>query len=144
MGLMIPIRNQLSAVVFSKTMRKKDVKGLQKESEKSNQESINTDEEEDELQNMKQGAINLLAVDSDRVALFCAMSNIFVESFFGTLFGFVFIIIILGFVLPSHPIYREMLTRLSQLAELDCRSAGDSSYDPHQYLFLEEIFQGAR
>jgi hypothetical protein len=89
-------------------MRKKDVKGLQKESEKSDVESPNTDKDEDELQNMKQGAINLLAVDSDRVALFCGLSNVFVESFFGTLFGFSFIIIILGFVLlPICVIYQE-------------------------------------
>ncbi|KAA8894873.1 P-loop containing nucleoside triphosphate hydrolase protein [Sphaerosporella brunnea] len=96
MGLMIPIRNQLSAVVFSKTFRKKDVKGLQKESERNDQEPTKADEDEVELQNMKQGAINLLAVDSDRIALFCAMSNVFVESFFGTMLGFVFVVFILG------------------------------------------------
>jgi hypothetical protein len=94
-------------------MRKKDVKGLQKESEKSDAEGPKPDnDDEDELQNMKQGAINLLAVDSDRVALYCAMSNVFVESFFGTLFGFVFIIMLLGFVLLIYVIStsRKMLT----------------------------------
>ncbi|KAF8541671.1 P-loop containing nucleoside triphosphate hydrolase protein [Trichophaea hybrida] len=91
MGLMIPIRSQLSAVVFSKTMRKKDVKGSQ-----TDEPTITRDEKEDELKNMKQGVINLLSVDSERIAVFCAMSNIFIESFVGTVFGFSFIVIVLG------------------------------------------------
>jgi ABC-type bacteriocin/lantibiotic exporter with double-glycine peptidase domain len=45
---------------------------------------------------MKQGVINLLSVDSERIAVFCAMSNIFIESFVGTVFGFSFIVIVLG------------------------------------------------
>jgi len=96
MGLLIPIRSQLSAVVFSKTMRKKDVKGSQKDNDSQDDPTSTRDEEEDELKNMKQGVINLLAVDSERIAVFCAMTFIFVESFVGTLFGFSFIVIILG------------------------------------------------
>ena len=93
MGLMIPIRSQLSAVVFSKTMRKKDVKGTQGEDDKPDAAGK---EGEDELKNTKQGVINLLSVDSERVAMYCAMSNILIESFVGTTFGFAFIIVILG------------------------------------------------
>ncbi|KAF8242865.1 P-loop containing nucleoside triphosphate hydrolase protein [Wilcoxina mikolae CBS 423.85] len=96
MGLMIPIRSQLSAVVFSKTMRKKDVKGSQKDNDNQGEPTSTRDEEEDELKNMKQGVINLLSVDSERIAVFCAMSNIFIESFVGTIFGFSFIVIVLG------------------------------------------------
>lgn len=109
MGLLIPIRTQLSAVVFSKTMRKKDVKGTQKEKENSNpgpadaeEDGKAEDEDEDELSGTKQGATNLLSVDSERIALFTAMSNVFVECVVGGIFGFSFIVIILGFVLQSY------------------------------------------
>lgn len=104
MGLMIPIRSQLSAVVFSKTVRKKDVKGTQKEDDKADGSASRTPadgakkegEGEDELKDMKQGVVNLLSVDSERIALFCAWSSIFVASFVGTTFGFAFVITILG------------------------------------------------
>jgi ABC-type multidrug transport system fused ATPase/permease subunit len=96
---MIPIRSQLSAAVFAKTMRKKDVKGTQQEDEKEPAEetgSSKSDEDEDELKNMKQGTINLLSVDAERIALFTALSNILIESLVGTTYGFAFIWIMLG------------------------------------------------
>jgi ABC-type multidrug transport system fused ATPase/permease subunit len=99
MGLLIPIRSQLSAVVFSKTMRKKDVKGTQQQSDSANSSQDNLSEatsDEDALKNMKQGVINLLAVDSERISLFCAMSNVLVECFVGTFFGVGFIMMVLG------------------------------------------------
>jgi hypothetical protein len=75
------------------------VKGLQEASE--GQDDTNSDkssetDEEDELKNMKQGAINLLSVDAERVALFGVISNSAIESFFGALYGFSFIIVTLG------------------------------------------------
>lgn len=103
MGLLIPIRSQLSAIVFAKTMRKKDIKGAQKgkDAETMNDAaSIDSkDGGEDELKNMKQGTINLLAVDSSRIAEFTAFSNIFAEAFFGMLFGFSLLISIIGSVI---------------------------------------------
>lgn len=79
MGLLIPVRSQLSAIVFAKTMRKKDIKGSQKEKDaetidtKNNNDAASTHskgDDKDELKNMKQGTINLLAVDSSRIAEF--------------------------------------------------------------------------
>jgi len=97
MGLLIPIRNQLAAVVFSKTLRKKDIKGTQNADGPVGDEE--NEDDEHELKDTKQGVINLLSVDSERIATFYALSNIFVESFIGTTLGFIFIIVILGFVL---------------------------------------------
>lgn len=119
MGLLIPVRSQLSAIVFAKTMRKKDIKGAQKEKDaetmgtKNNDDAASTSskgDDKDELKNMKQGTINLLAVDSSRIAEFTAFSNIFAESFFGMLFGFSLLIGIIGSVTfsPTEPGDRKL------------------------------------
>lgn len=104
MGLMIPVRGQLSAIVFSKTMRKKDVKGMQtgKDSEATNDANYNNKtasgaDDEDELKNMKQGTINLLAIDSSRVAEFTSFSSAFFQAIFEMFFGFSLLINIIGF-----------------------------------------------
>lgn len=111
MGLLIPIRSQLSAIVFAKTMRKKDIKGSQKGKDaetmdtKDNDDAASTDsksDDKDELKNMKQGTINLLAVDSSRIAEFAAFGNVFSESFFGMVFGFSLLISIIGSVFFFH------------------------------------------
>lgn len=102
---MIPIRGQLSAIVFSKTMRKKDVKGMQtgKDSEATNDTTDNNktasgpSDDEDELKNMKQGTINLLAIDSSRVAEFTSFSSAFFQAIFEMFFGFSLLINIIGF-----------------------------------------------
>jgi len=80
-GLNIPIRSQLSAVVFRKTLLKKDVKGSQKVEEGEQEEG--EDGDDDDLKNLKQGKINLLAIDASRIAELAAYSNIFAESLFG-------------------------------------------------------------
>lgn len=104
MGLMIPVRGQLSAIVFSKTMRKKDVKGMQKgktsePTDDANNNKLTTDggdDDDDELKNMKQGTINLLAIDSSRVAEFTSFSSGFFQAIFEMLFGFSLLINIIG------------------------------------------------
>lgn len=126
MGLMIPIRSQLSAIVFSKTLRKKDIKGTQKGDDaetmeaKKNDDAVSTDskgDDKDELKNMKQGTINLLAVDSARIAEFTAFSNIFAESLFGMIFGFSLLISIIGSVFLSPlELSGRKLTLVSTLA----------------------------
>lgn len=92
MGLGIPIRSQLSAVIFRKTLLKKDVKGSQKAEDAGDEQGQPTissskqeSEDEDELKNMKQGKINLLAIDATRIADLASFSNIFAESIFGVI-----------------------------------------------------------
>ncbi|KAF8475804.1 P-loop containing nucleoside triphosphate hydrolase protein [Kalaharituber pfeilii] len=102
MGLNIPIRCQLSAVIFRKTLLKKDVKGSQKlQGEDGDGSAIDPakeveNDDEDDLKNLKQGKINLLAIDATRIADLATFSNIFAESLFGVVIGFSALIYILG------------------------------------------------
>jgi hypothetical protein len=104
MGVMIPMRGELSALIFSKTMRKKDVKGAQKADEKDGgpkdgpaaTQKVKGNEEEEELKNMKQGTINLLAVDAVRVSEFASYSYAFIELFAELIIGCWFLIAIIG------------------------------------------------
>jgi len=88
-GINIPIRSQLSAVIFRKTLLKKDVKGSQKAEGGEHGGSLSSllDENEneggDDLKNLKQGKINLLAIDTTRIADLAGFSNVFAESLFG-------------------------------------------------------------
>lgn len=90
-------------------MSKKDIKGSQKGDDQveSNGKSATNkqndeDEDEDELKDFKQGTINLLAVDSERISTFSSYMNTFVEGFFGALFGFGWIYIVLGSVTSPY------------------------------------------
>ena len=91
-------------------MGKKDIKGSQKGDDqvKSNGKSASNkqndkEDDEDELKDLKQGTINLLAVDSERISTFSSYTNTFVEGFFGAIFGFGWIYIVLGSVASPSP-----------------------------------------
>ena len=100
-GLGIPLRSMLSALVFVKATRRKDVKGVQKaknqtviEPNENDQPVINSssgikgedtapgddkdeDDEQEGMQKSRQSTINLVGVDTKRVADFCSYSYIF-------------------------------------------------------------------
>ena len=147
--LMIPIRTQLAATLFSKTMRKKDVKGIQKENEDAatNLKDTNAnkdDEEEEELGNTNQATTNLISVDTERIGLFAALSGIFVESAFGMIYGFGFIVYVLGLV-PRSSIsqYRCLYifadTWIFKMAEFTRRVFRNPYNHPVQHLLFEKI-----
>lgn len=113
--LAIPIKAQLSALVFQKSMRRKDVKGASKSnkpkfegsdsSEAAMGDSSATDKteipqdgegEDDNPNKSKQSTVNLIAVDSKRIADFCSFNYYFPGSFFKLAISFVFLISILG------------------------------------------------
>ncbi|OJD19912.1 hypothetical protein AJ78_00106 [Emergomyces pasteurianus Ep9510] len=85
--LCIPVYEQISAVVFTKSMRRKNVKGSQSSSStddqasdrSSNQPTKGDTEDEDDAQKTNQGTINLVAVDAKRVSDFAAY-NYFIPS----------------------------------------------------------------
>lgn len=84
-------------------MKKKDVKGSQKadkETEEVNgaspQKPKEDGEDKDELQDLKQGTINLISVDAERISLFATYINILVEAVVGSLYGFGWIYLLLG------------------------------------------------
>ncbi|KAL2168786.1 hypothetical protein VTG60DRAFT_6825 [Thermothelomyces hinnuleus] len=109
--LQIPVRAQLSALIFEKSMRRKDVKGAddskKKASEEGNVESSSTvpdqpkpaaeeDDSEEQLKKSKQSTVNLIGVDAKRVADFSAFQNLFPGSLFKLIVSLAFLLDLLG------------------------------------------------
>ncbi|KAK3300114.1 P-loop containing nucleoside triphosphate hydrolase protein [Chaetomium fimeti] len=101
----VPVRAQLSALIFEKSMRKKDVKGAEKSKKKVSEEAdaaSDLPEVEDEgddsedLKNSKQSTVNLIGVDSKRVSDFCSFQNLFPGSLFELLVSLLFLLNLLG------------------------------------------------
>ncbi|CAK7208374.1 hypothetical protein SEUCBS140593_000151 [Sporothrix eucalyptigena] len=119
--LTIPVRAQLSALIFEKSMRRKDVKQGRKKSKEAAvgptdsaiaapateattadapevPEPSKDDEEEDleSAKKTKQGTVNLIGVDGKRVSDFCAYQNLFPGSLFKLIVSLSFLISLLG------------------------------------------------
>ncbi|KAF8858156.1 P-loop containing nucleoside triphosphate hydrolase protein [Acephala macrosclerotiorum] len=106
----IPIRAQISALIFQKAMRRKDVKGASKTEKKVNDSPDMADaskdattgdtpeinEEEDTEPKGKQSTVNLIGVDTKRVSDFCSFNNYFAGSLFKLIVSFAFLISIIG------------------------------------------------
>lgn len=107
-GLAIPARAQLSALVFEKSMRRKDVKGVSKSNttessdaeenlEEGSQKPISEEEdEEDAGQKSRQMIVNLIGVDAKRVSDFCAFNHFFPGSAFKLAISFAFLVQLIG------------------------------------------------
>ncbi|CAK7272308.1 hypothetical protein SEPCBS119000_005053 [Sporothrix epigloea] len=119
--LTIPIRAQLSALIFEKSMRRKDVKQTRSKAKDAATgptepaitapateantadapevpEAAN-DDNEDELETAKkskQGTVNLIGVDGKRVSDFCAYQNLFPGSLFKLIVSLTFLISLVG------------------------------------------------
>ena len=110
--LAIPIRSQLSALIFQKAMRRKDVKGASKSAKKKNGDGLDiseaalgesasadkpeVDEEDDNDPKGKQSTVNLIGVDTKRVSDFCSFNNYFPGSLFKLIVSFAFLLSIIG------------------------------------------------
>ncbi|POS69520.1 hypothetical protein DHEL01_v212086 [Diaporthe helianthi] len=109
--LAIPVRGQVSALIFEKSMRKKDVKGSGRSSNKKTTEAAEIPEstaterpevpevEEDEaeaLKKSKQGVVNLIGVDAKRVSDFMSFQNLFPGSLFKLIVSLAFLVSLLG------------------------------------------------
>ncbi|KAL1882253.1 hypothetical protein Daus18300_000739 [Diaporthe australafricana] len=124
--LAIPVRGQVSALIFEKSMRKKDVKGSGRSSNKKTIDTADTsdhaenpeplvsgtvpestatdrpeipEKEEDEaeaLKKSKQGVVNLIGVDAKRVSDFMSFQNLFPGSLFKLLVSLAFLVSLLG------------------------------------------------
>ncbi|KAF2836953.1 P-loop containing nucleoside triphosphate hydrolase protein [Patellaria atrata CBS 101060] len=88
--LQVPIRVQLAALIFSKSMRRKDVKGAStktsKEQDSKDTTAVNPsegvgavkeDNPEDHIQKTRQGTVNLVGIDAKRIADFASYNNVF-------------------------------------------------------------------
>ncbi|KFY69086.1 hypothetical protein V496_00545 [Pseudogymnoascus sp. VKM F-4515 (FW-2607)] len=101
--LSIPIRAELSALVFEKSMRRKDVKSVAKTTEgEVDAENIEAGatkaeiDDEDMGQKSRQAIVNLIGVDAKRVADFAAFNFFFPSSFFKLVISFAFLIRLIG------------------------------------------------
>jgi len=104
-SISVPIRAQLSAVIFAKAMRRKDVKGTSGE-EKSTGDVANLTAEqletvpekedpnktlEENLQKSRQGVVNLIGVDTKRISDFSTFNNMFLGSACNLIVTFTFL-----------------------------------------------------
>ncbi|OTB05135.1 hypothetical protein M426DRAFT_57371 [Hypoxylon sp. CI-4A] len=113
--LSIPIRAQLSALIFQKSMRRKDVKeaGKSKGASESAEPNIAgqvgegsgagrpdveefEDDENEQIRKSKQSTVNLIGVDAKRVSDFAAFNDTFIGSFFELIVSLLFLINLLG------------------------------------------------
>jgi len=107
--LTIPVRAQLSALIFEKAMRRKDVKGSEKAKTKPENDgpAVETPtaatpkpavEEDDEthVKKSKQSTVNLIGVDAKRVGDFVAYQSLFPGSVFKLAVSLSFLVSLLG------------------------------------------------
>jgi len=115
--LTVPVRAQLSALVFEKAMRRKDVKGTGRSSKKAQVDEspeaatagpageattadtpeLATDmDEAEELKKTKQSTVNLIGVDAKRVSDLCAFQNLFPGSVLKLTVSLLFLVHLLG------------------------------------------------
>ncbi|KAH8899307.1 P-loop containing nucleoside triphosphate hydrolase protein [Thozetella sp. PMI_491] len=121
--LTIPVRSQLSSLIFEKAMRRKDVKGTGKSTNKPSEpvepteaaepaqpvkaaaaaEPNATDkleepeaDDSEELKKSKQSTVNLIGVDAKRVSDFCSYQNLFPGSLFKLIVSLTFLCNLLG------------------------------------------------
>ncbi|KAL2270974.1 hypothetical protein VTJ83DRAFT_345 [Remersonia thermophila] len=103
--LSIPVRAQLSALIFEKSMRKKDAKGTGKSkkageagsAEPASPQRADADEDDsEELKKSKQSTVNLIGVDGKRVSDFFAFQTLFPGSLFKLVVSLAFLIKLLG------------------------------------------------
>ncbi len=114
--LMLPVRAQLSALIFEKSMRRKDVKSAGKSKKQAQEtkpsepapaepasepatphspEAAGGDEAED-VKKSKQSTVNLIGVDGRRVADFCSYQSIFLGSLAKLIVSLTFLVSLLG------------------------------------------------
>lgn len=98
--LAIPVRSQLSALIFQKAMRRKDVKGASKSKAKEAGDSTPSKEDDKEEEEGdpkgKQSTVNLIGVDTKRVSDFFSFNNYFPGSVFKLLVSIGFLLGIIG------------------------------------------------
>lgn len=118
--LAVPVRGQISALIFEKSMRKKDVKGTGRSTSKTTTEVGGTldpnvagqvpvstvdqpgnaeEKEEDEaeaIKKSKQGVVNLIGVDCKRISDFTTYQNWFPGCLFKLTVSLIFLVSLLG------------------------------------------------
>jgi ABC-type multidrug transport system fused ATPase/permease subunit len=124
------IRAQLSGMIFNKSLRRKDVKGVVESKEEAavniNLEQADHDEPqaqpaltkeetpedvEDQLKKSRQGVVNLIGIDAKRVSGFATMCNVFLGATTRLAFSFG----IIGNLLGWKPLVAGLVVQLATL-----------------------------
>lgn len=95
----IPIRAQLSALIFQKSMRRKEIHGGGKKKDTDSKDEDKTEDEkemEEPDQKSRQSTVNLIAVDAKRVSDFASFNNYLPGSLFKLLVSLAFLLTLLG------------------------------------------------
>lgn len=106
-----PILQQLAAVIFAKSMRRKDVKGVSKKTDRSgatpalderveskDRDRTKEDEDGDEEQKTRQSTINLVGVDSYRVSEFATYVGTFPGMVLDLVLALTFLVNLIGWI----------------------------------------------
>ncbi|CAG7965014.1 unnamed protein product [Penicillium nalgiovense] len=149
----VPIYSQLSAVIFAKAMRRKDVKHTKKskapvESDNSSKGSADADEnDEDALKKSRQSIINHVAVDARRVSDFASYNYIIPQAIFRIIIGAVFLVQILGWRSAFAGLSVSLLvTPLNIYAAKKYSNAQDRlmKFRDQKLAIVTEVLQGIR
>lgn len=92
----LPIRTELSALVFTKSMRRKDVKGVQMSKKITDAIIQNETNANEDVQESRQSIINLIAVDAKRISDFATFYYVFPQSATKFAVSMVFLIQLIG------------------------------------------------
>ncbi|OAG42647.1 hypothetical protein AYO21_03232 [Fonsecaea monophora] len=166
MKIGVPIYEQLSAVVFGKAIRRKDVKGTGKkqEGEEANgnlngEVVVNTDaghkgedrtpeeDEEGDFQKSKQSTINLVGVDSKRIADFATFNYVFLGSAIKFIFAIGFLTKLIGPIpLLAGLAAPALITPINIIAAKRYAAAQDDlmKYRDQKMAVVTEALQGIR
>lgn len=90
----LPIRTELSALIFAKSMRRKDVKGV--DSVPQTLDAVPELENDEDIQKSRQSIINLLAVDTKRISDFATFHFIFSQTAAKLTASIIFLVKLIG------------------------------------------------
>ncbi|RMZ77121.1 hypothetical protein DV737_g4561, partial [Chaetothyriales sp. CBS 132003] len=158
----VPIYEQLSAVVFGKTIRRKDIKGASKTAElvvtngeanlsdgvgKKDEGLPDTDEDEEDLQKTRQSTINLVGIDSKRIADFAMFNYLFLGSAIKLIFAIGFLVKLIGWTpMLAGFIAPVIITPLNIYVSKKYAAAQDDlmKYRDQKTAVVSEALQGIR
>ncbi|KIW98705.1 uncharacterized protein Z519_00366 [Cladophialophora bantiana CBS 173.52] len=166
MKIGVPIYEQLSAVVFGKAIRRKDVKGTgKKQEEEAANGNLNgevvvsvddgpkggdraPDEDEDgDFQKSKQSTINLVGIDSKRISDFATFNYIFLGSAIKLIFAISFLSKLIGPIpLLAGLAAPALITPINIMAAKRYAAAQDDlmKYRDQKMAVVTEALQGIR
>ena len=147
----VPIYAELSAVVFAKAMRRKDVKHTKKSKDGSDTSTKGSPEEdeddEDALKKSKQGIINHAAVDARRISDFAAFNYVIPQATFRIILGAGFLVQILGWRSAFAGLaVSGLVTPLNVFAAKKYSTAQDQlmKFRDQKLAIVTEVLQGIR